>query len=173
MLAPAWRVALTAIRHESSLMLRFRYTRRMRIRDGVTKLACVLVACAAALMSGTVASAAAGVAAGVAVTSAVILLGAFLISRWFRGGDEDDRARPWWRMTSRPWAGYVLSASFLMQTAWSAASASGSEPVAGWIAAGASALLAAAYLASSVRLTRAGLPATAPTSPRRSGGRRR
>ena len=47
--------------------------------------------------------------------SAILVLGlVVLLTRWFRGENESDQPRAWWRMTAYPPAGFVLSAWFFL-----------------------------------------------------------
>lgn len=82
----------------------------------------------------------------------VIVAAVVTAARTFRGLNETDDPRPWWKMTSTRWSGALLCVLFLLQSivAISGASASPSLPMAltGGIVAF---LLAVLYLNSAVR----------------------
>ena len=77
-----------------------------RLREWYWKLAYVIVAISIYYLSGALAST--DNARGI-LRSALVFVLVLLAARVFRGASEPgDEARPWWRMTGRPLAGWVL-----------------------------------------------------------------
>jgi hypothetical protein len=77
--------------------------------------------------------------------------------RSFRGSDEPMAPRAWWRMTSRPRAGFVLGALLVLNTAnsvFGVVSGTTNPPLAGVLSTVVDALLAFLYISSSIRLLR-------------------
>jgi hypothetical protein len=88
-----------------------------RLRPWYLKLAYVVVSCILVYLIAAIPAGPGG--AGIlrsALTFILILVGA----RVFRGMDEDDSARTWWRMTARVPAGVVLGSVFALVTLLSA-----------------------------------------------------
>ncbi|MCX7522181.1 hypothetical protein OSC27_07795 [Microbacterium sp. STN6] len=119
---------------------------------------------------------AAGAVAG-AVTALLLLVASVVFfTRVFRGESEDAHApRPWWRLSERPRAGFVLAALFAAEAIWLAFSLpsgtgdGASDSVSAEISAAlriaavaVSALVALAFLNSSIRLMGRGLGLRAP-----------
>lgn len=125
----------------------------MRVRNGATKAALTIATCAAAFLTGTVIEVASGSGWGVAAGVLIMVAGVAWLTRSFRGGDESDAPREWWRMTASPAAGYVLSAWFLLQAIGTALTPASGAVTAAVFSAAASGGIAVAYLNSSVRLT--------------------
>ncbi|RDV44297.1 hypothetical protein DOE76_13015 [Leifsonia sp. ku-ls] len=93
---------------------------------------------------------------GVVVSSGIVLAFVVVLSRLFRGGNESDEPRSWWRMTAYPTAGYVLAGWFLLQAVGTMTSSVVAAAPAGWVCGVVSLVLALAYLVSAVRLTATG-----------------
>jgi hypothetical protein len=85
--------------------------RAPRLRPWYTKLTYIVISCALVYLIAVIPVGPGG--AGIlrsALAFILILLGA----RVFRGANEDDSPRPWWRMTARMQAGNVLGALFAL-----------------------------------------------------------
>jgi hypothetical protein len=93
---------------------------------------------------------------GVVVSSGIVLAFVVVLSRLFRGGNESDEPRSWWRMTAYATAGYVLAGGFLLQALGTMTSSVVAAAPAGWVSGVVSLVLALAYLVSAVRLTATG-----------------
>lgn len=90
---------------------------------------------------------------GTIIVNLLILAGVFLGTRIFRGKNELLLApRPWWRMTARPKAGFLLGAYWALGLI--PLLAPGSSPVAWLINAAVNILLAVFYVRSSILLRR-------------------
>ncbi len=92
--------------------------RAPRLRPWYTKLVYILISCALVYLIAAIPFGLGG--AGIlrsALAFVLILLGA----RVFRGANEDDSPRPWWRMTARVQAGIVLGSLFALVALLSAA----------------------------------------------------
>ncbi|MFC6355249.1 hypothetical protein [Luethyella okanaganae] len=87
----------------------------MVIRSGAGKAASVILVYFAALLSGIFTGLLIDVGAGYLLTGTLLLLGIYALTRFFRGGNESDEPREWWRMTAYPLAGYVLAVWFAAQ----------------------------------------------------------
>jgi hypothetical protein len=83
----------------------------------------------------------------------VVFLAAVLLgTRWFRGSEEGDGPRSWWRMTGRPAAGFVLGGILVLTCVSNlAAVPEGGIP---WGIVVAQVIAGVAYLYSSFRLVR-------------------
>lgn len=125
----------------------------MRIRDGSVKAASALAGYALAALAGFLIATGFGPAWGAAAGNALIIALVIASTRVFRGENESDDPRSWWRMTARPAAGFVLSGGFLAQAVGVAASYRLDQTPLVWLSAAVSILIAVAYLNSSVRLT--------------------
>lgn len=125
----------------------------MRIRNGATKVTLVIAGYALALLAGITVGVSTRSGWGVVVSSGIILLVVFVLTRLFRGENESDAPRPWWRTTARPTVGYVLAAWFLLQGIGGMSSSALGSASAGWVSAGVSLIIAVAYLNSAIRLT--------------------
>ncbi|MEN0083880.1 MAG: hypothetical protein AAGC66_03845 [Leifsonia sp.] len=122
----------------------------VRITSATTKVAYVVAAYAITITLAFGLAAAFGAAAGVLVVGVLQLVLIGIAVRVFRGRDEAVvPPRPWWKMTARPFAGFVMAALFAAQ----AVCAVFAPSVGSWAAALAGALIAVGYLNSSVRLT--------------------
>lgn len=88
------------------------------------------------------------------ITSALQIAWIYYLTRAFRGLPEDPMsARPWWRMTARPKAGFVLGVLFAVEASLRLVDLVGGSSLAidlpGFVSNGA---IAALYLSSSTRL---------------------
>src|SRR3954454_14243375 len=105
----------------------------MRVRNGATKAALIIAGYALAVVVGITVEVSTypgwGVVAGCAVVLALVLI----LSRLFRGENESDAPRPWWRMTAYPTAGYVLAVWFFVQAIGSASAGMLTTGFAGWV----------------------------------------
>jgi hypothetical protein len=127
----------------------------LRITTAGTKIATIVAFYVGGVFLGLALGVAVGAGAGYAAAIGFSLVMVWFCTRTFRGESEDVAPpRPWWRMTERPAAGYVLGALFAAQ-ALSAASAPVLDATPRIAVVVASALIAAAFLNSSARLTRA------------------
>ncbi|MCI0157165.1 hypothetical protein KNO15_10710 [Leifsonia shinshuensis] len=125
----------------------------MRIRDGSVKAASAIAGYALVAIAGFLIAMGLGPGWGAAAGSALIVALVIALTRVFRGEDESDEPRRWWRMTARPAAGFVLSGGFAAQAVGVAASSSVDQTPLVWLSVAVSILIAVAYLNSSVRLT--------------------
>ncbi|MBN9193518.1 hypothetical protein [Microbacterium sp.] len=129
---------------------------RLRITTAGTKIATITAwyigIVVVTLTLGVTTTPVAGYIAAVGLPVAMV----WFCTRTFPGDSEDIAPpRPWWRMTERPAAGYVLGALFAAQAiGYATAPASWAEPVARAAAFAVAAVIAAGYLNSSARLTR-------------------
>ena len=89
--------------------------------------------------------------AAVPLLSAIGLVAMVVVGvRLFRGEDEPvEPPRAWWRMTARPFAGFLLAAYFVADALFARASTIGAFDVLGTVVV---LLVAAAYVGSSVTL---------------------
>lgn len=125
----------------------------MRIRNGATKAALTVVGYALALLVGITVESTTHSGFGVVSSSGLVLLLVLILTRLFRGENESDEPRQWWRMTARPTASYLLAGWFLLQVVGSASSALTTRPSVGWaVSAIVSLILASGYLISALRL---------------------
>lgn len=134
----------------------------LRIRDGSTKAILVIAGYAFAVLIGTTIGLSTYLGWGVAASSGIILLLVLVLCRLFRGENETDAPRTWWRMTARPPAGYVLACWFGVNSIGSVTPAIVSDQAAGWVGALVSLILAGLYLNSAIRLTALGSSASRP-----------
>ena len=123
----------------------------VRVRNGSTKAMLVVLGYAVSLVVALTIGITTSTGWGVLASGVSVLAFALVFARLFRGENESDGPRPWWRMTAYPPAGYVLAGWFLLQTV-GAISAAGTGP-AGLVSAVVSLGLAIAYLVSAIRLT--------------------
>ena len=134
----------------------------MRIRTGWHKSLFVILLYFVSIIGGY-----AGVAVGVPeyiryeFSGAMLAFGVYVGTRIFRGqGEEIAPPRPWWRMSARPTASFVLAAVFAVRSAF-AAIAAVNAIVYGWMDLEFLALCAVdpliftGYLNSGIRLARA------------------
>jgi hypothetical protein len=128
----------------------------MCIRDGSAKTISVIGGYAVVLLSGFLIGIVCGPTWGVVATSGLVLALVWTLTRWFRGENESDEPRSWWRMTARPIAGYVLAGWFLLQAVGTAVSQAPAVTPAAAFGAVVAMLAAGAYMHSSVRLSREG-----------------
>ena len=127
----------------------------MRVRNGASKSAFVVAGYALALVIGLVIESSTGSGWGVVVSSWIVLLLVLVLTRLFRGENESDAPRAWWRMTASPTAGYVLSGLFAFSVIGSIASSA--VVLGSWVSGIVSLVIAIAYLNSSIRLSRTGV----------------
>jgi hypothetical protein len=99
---------------------------------------------------------------GAVASTGVIVALVWVSARWFRGDDEPDDPRRWWRMTARPAAGYALSGWFVLQAIGTTTSAVLDAAPATWLSGVVAIGIAGAYLNSSVRLVASRRPALSP-----------
>lgn len=105
------------------------------------------------LLGSALGGAPVGAVVVVAAFSAWIIIGA----RLFRIEDEPlDAPRPWWRLTGRPAAGFVIAALFALQAlgSWAASLTGGVTGPTSGATTTVCAIAAVAYLGSSLRLRR-------------------
>lgn len=129
----------------------------IRISDPGRKVAVITAATLAILLVSLTLTFAFTFAVGAVVALAMSMVLVLFCGRTFRGPSEDASApRSWWRFTERPMAGYILGALFAVQAISYLLQTGGGATVElralGFVAAGS---IAAAFLNSSVRLTRA------------------
>jgi hypothetical protein len=129
----------------------------LRVRNGSTKAMLVIVGYAFSILAGIAVEVATHSGWGVVMSSGIVLVFVLVLSRLFRGENESDEPRPWWRMTAYPTAGYVLAGWFLLQAVAAMTSSALAVGPAGWVSGIVSLILAVAFLASAIRLT-AGRP---------------
>lgn len=128
----------------------------------------LVVACGALLpMIGVLAISVSGYNIGSLTMTALVVLFVGFCSRTFRGPSEDVRgARPLWRMTEKPVAGYVAGGYLVLVAIGLIAQKP--EPVApaiAWLCGGILLIAAAAYMGSSLRLARDPHPAEGERTP--------
>ncbi|MGO2643132.1 hypothetical protein [Brevibacterium aurantiacum] len=124
----------------------------MRIKTPAGKVGYLLVVAVGVTLIG-IPLAAISFELGFAWATVALLVGVVVAARTFRGADESDAPRPWWKMTSTRGSGILLSVLFLIQgiAASVGAFASPNPPLA--ITGGVVALVVAAlYLNSAVRV---------------------
>ncbi|WP_374008603.1 hypothetical protein [Leifsonia sp. LS-T14] len=134
----------------------------MRIRDGSTKAILVIAGYAFALLIGTTVGLSTQPGWGVATSSGIVLALVLVLCRLFRGANETDARRTWWRMTAGPPAAYVLACWFGVNAIASVTSTIARDDPVGWVGAVISLSLAALYLNSAIGLTGPGSPASRP-----------
>ncbi|MBB2975181.1 hypothetical protein FHX49_000722 [Microbacterium endophyticum] len=127
----------------------------MRIQSTIAKSATIIGAAAVSL-GATAFVGATNFSLGYFLGTVLMLSAVIFCVRTFRGIDEHiEPARAWWRMTSRPLAGYLLGALFLAEVSWIAAGyvepQGGVALVTGLVV---NSVLSVAYLHSSLRLSR-------------------
>jgi len=125
----------------------------MRVRNGATKAILILIGYALAVLAGIAVEPIARTGWGVVASSAIILVMVLVLTRMFRGENESDAPRTWWRVTADAPAGFVLSAWFFVQTIGSLSVLAEQPPLAVWASALVSLVIAAAYLHCAIRLT--------------------
>jgi hypothetical protein len=126
----------------------------MCIRDGSAKTISVIGGYAVVLLSGFLIGIVCGPTWGVVATSGLVLALVWTLTRWFRGENESDEPRSWWRMTARPIAGYVLAGWFLLQAIGTAVAHAPAVAPAAAFGVVVAVIAAVAYTNSSVRLSR-------------------
>ncbi|WP_025156339.1 hypothetical protein [Leifsonia aquatica] len=124
----------------------------MRVRTPVAKAGLIVAGYAGVVLAVIPVAVSTTAAWGVATGSGIVLLLVLALTRVFRGENESDAPRAWWRMTARPAAGYVLGLGFALQAVGATASAAPESAPAAWIGCLVSLVIAAAYLNSAVRL---------------------
>lgn len=126
---------------------------QLRITDPTSKMAFIVVGIALVLIVGVAGAIGLGSLPAALYGSLTVAVLVCIAARTFRGaGEPVTPPRAWWRMTARPFAGFVGSGFFLV-SAVSASTASGSATVAALVIA-LDLLAAAAYLHSSFRLVK-------------------
>ena len=125
----------------------------MRVRNGATKAILIVAGYALAVVVGIVVELSTETGWGVAASSGIVLILVLTLARIFRGEDESDTPRSWWRMTARPAAGYVLAGWFLVQAIGLSTSAMFAGGLGGWVSGFVCLAIAIAYLNSAIRLT--------------------
>lgn len=128
--------------------------RNTRVRTPGAKVAVVLVGVVLVVMVG-VALAMVDFARGYLVATGLIVVLVVLTARSFRGADESDEPREWWRMTASPTSATVVGVLFLLQavtTAVGLVRGDGAPVV--WVGAGVGIVVAAGYFHSAVRRSR-------------------
>ena len=125
----------------------------MPVRNGSTKAMLVIAGYAFAVLVGMTLGLSTQLGWGLAASSGIVLLLVLVLSRLFRGANENDEPRTWWRMTAHPTASYVLAVWFGVSTVGSVASAMTSNEFAGWLAGLVSLVIGALYLNCAIRLT--------------------
>ena len=131
----------------------------LRIRKKRWKIAYIVIGVGfVAVLNGAVVSRLFSDPVSAVLANVIYVLPFFCGVRSFRGSDEPiTPPRAWWRMTSRPRAGFVLGAFLVLTTAnsvFGVVSGSTNPPLAGVLSAVVGALLAFLYISSSIRLLR-------------------
>lgn len=127
----------------------------MRIRNGSAKAAFVIGGYLVSVVSGTIVELAFGPGRGVIVSGMIALVVVLWLTRCFRGENESDAPRSWWRMSAHPTAGFVLAGWFLVQGVVTGLSVAFDAPPGAGVSAVVSSVIAVGYLNSSVRLATA------------------
>jgi hypothetical protein len=130
---------------------------RIRITEGSRKAATIVTLCLGLFVVSAVLAVAVSAAAGGVAALLLTAVMVWFCGRTFRGESEDVRpARPWWRLTERPTAGYVLGALFAAQAiGYVTAPLGWGDAILRSLAFIAPAFIAAAFLNSSARLSKA------------------
>ncbi|MGO4533775.1 hypothetical protein [Leifsonia sp. 2MCAF36] len=124
----------------------------MRVRNGATKAILIIAVYAFAVVVGITVGLSTQLVWGVAASSGIVLLLVLVSSRTFRGENEPDAPRSWWRMTAHPPAGYALACWFGAQAIASVTSATLADGSVGLVGGIVSLTIAALYLNSAIRL---------------------
>jgi hypothetical protein len=92
--------------------------------------------------------------AGAAIYVVLFLVWATLGTRFFRGdGEPVEPSRPWWKLTARPTAGWILAALLFLQSVWVLTSSLAGPGAAGSVlVAAVYFIVAALFVHSSIRL---------------------
>lgn len=125
----------------------------MRVRNGATKAILIIIGYALAMLVGIAVGTVALLEWGVVASVAIVLLVVLVLTRVFRGENESDAPRAWWRMTANAPAGFALSGWFFVQTISSLSISARQPACAVWLSAVVSLAIAAAYLQCAIRLT--------------------
>ncbi|WP_020075938.1 hypothetical protein [Cryocola sp. 340MFSha3.1] len=125
----------------------------MRVRDTSTKAISIIAGYALAVLAAITVGLSTQSAWGVVAGSVIVLLLVLVLSRLFRGENESDAPRSWWRMTARPPAGYALGCWFGAQAIASITTALLDDGWIGWTGGVVSLSIAALYLNSAIRLS--------------------
>ena len=124
----------------------------MRVRNGATKAALAVAGYALAVIVGITVELTTYSGWGVVASCGIVVVLVLILTRLFRGENESDAPRQWWRMTAYPTAGYVLAVGFFVQAIGST-TAMLTPGYVGWVSGIVSLSLAVAYLNSAIRLT--------------------
>lgn len=125
----------------------------MRVRNGATKAALIIGGYALAAIVGTTIELSTYPGWGVVASCGIVLVLVLILARLFRGENESDAPRQWWRMTAYPTAGYVLAVWFFVQAIGATTTAMLTTGRAGWVSGIVSLAIAIAYLNSAIRLS--------------------
>ncbi|MGO4595038.1 hypothetical protein AB4Z18_14580 [Leifsonia sp. 2TAF2] len=125
----------------------------MRVRNGATKAALIAAGSALAVIVGITVELTTYSGWGVIASCGIVVVLVLILTRLFRGENESDAPRQWWRMTADPTAGFVLVGWLFVQAIGSASTAMLTGGLTGWVSGIVSLSLAVAYLNSAIRLT--------------------
>ena len=123
-----------------------------RIRNGSVKATLIIVGYAFALLVGFTVGLTTHSGWGVATSVGIVVVLVLVLTRLFRGENESDAPRRWWRVTAHPTAGYLLAIWFLLQAIGSMTAPMSVFGSARYVSGIVSLIIGAAYLNSAIRL---------------------
>lgn len=138
-----------------------------RIRSGPVKIGLVVGAYVVGFLLALLVAASAGMTASMVFLVAAVCLVVLYFTRMFRGEDESDAPRLWWKMTAAPTSGFLFGTIFILQAGsllLTRLDGDITRNVVTGVAAIAYVYLGAAFIRSSVRLIRNQHGGNAPVS---------